>query len=267
MKVRPRAVRSGQVSYVLPASLVDKRDEAALIVHFMSDRRLFGLAYSLLQPDYFDLMPHRSGVLIRPLVPTRDLFLEGVRPGDIDLLIIPYEDDDLILHRVMAIEAKAVRSTFARQGKSPNEFGFSQASALFELGIPYVAVAHLIVSDQSPEEFWREVGLARVLDKEGRAELLDNRRIDLMPVDLIVRTFGRLRRNCTSPELGLVSAYLDFNLIQTLEHSVWHPECQAASLNPKTSTSTLEAIAEFYHANALSFLDNPRYDPPRPPRP
>ena len=71
-------------------------------------------------------------------------------PGDIDILIVPYENDFLQLDRVLAIEVKVVRASFEKQGRSPNDFGISQTKALLRAGFPYCAVAHLIVSDESP---------------------------------------------------------------------------------------------------------------------
>lgn len=219
------------------------------------------MAYRRVQPDYFDRMPRDSGVLICPLVNTGAILPSAVRPGDIDILIIPYENDELILHRVVAVEAKALRVQFVRQGKSPNQFGFSQASSLLELGFPYVAVAHLIVSDQSPPEHWREMSVARTIDEFGRIELLGKQTMDMMPAALIERALGRLQNNCCAPELGLISAYLDWRF-STKGHSVWHPDGRAASLNRKVSLATLEAVASFYEENALKFLDTPRFDPP-----
>lgn len=136
IKVPPRSVRDGGVSFMIPAALMEKQDEIAMSIQFISDRMLFGLAYSGVQGDYFDGMPPKSGVLIHPLVPTGSIAKGASRPGDIDLLIVPYENDDLILHRAVAMEIKALRVRHLRKGKSPNQFGFSQASSLLELGFP-----------------------------------------------------------------------------------------------------------------------------------
>jgi hypothetical protein len=67
----------------------------------------------------------------------------------------------------MAIEVKAIRASFAKQGRSPNEYGFSQAAALIAIGFPYVTVAHLIVSDRSPRSAWRKMMGAVVLNSDG----------------------------------------------------------------------------------------------------
>lgn len=247
----------------MPMRFAETKAEELIIVSLMGDRKLFGLAYCELQPDYFDDMPLGSGVFVAPLVRTSDIIFSARKPGDIDLLIIPYEGDELVLDRVLAIEVKAVRAKFSRPGKSPNEFGFSQASSLLDLGFPYVAVAHLIISDISPEEHWREMYYAEVLDREGNVKPLGPVMVDPLPDILTDRSFGRLRSNCPLPSIGLLSAYLFSPIFKNIEpgkHAIHFPTGSAARLNPRFEIKTLDSVASYFESNVSSFLDNPRYD-------
>lgn len=266
IKHRPRPIRSGQFFYAMPRNAVDDRAEEALIVSFVCDRKLFGLAYSDVQPDYFYGVPQDSGVFICPVVKTSELFLHVTRPGDIDLLVLPYEEDELVLERVLAIEVKAVRASFSNQGRSPNEYGFSQAFALLEIGFPYVAVAHLIVSDSSPEEYWKQMAVAKVIDREGNVRLLEDQRVDYMPHALIDRSFGRLKKNCSLQDVGLISAYIHSRLFGTEPYGrmISFPEVRRATLNPNFNRTTLDRVAVFFERNYERFLDTPRYDPVLP---
>lgn len=264
MKVRPRKVRGGEMFCAMPLRLVERRAEEVLIVSFMADRKLFGLAYLQVQPDHFDSMPIDSGVFVCPLVRTSDIFPLARRPGDIDLLIIPYENNELVLERVLAVEVKAVRAKFSRPSKSPNEFGFSQASSLLDLGFPYVAVAHLIISDTSPQERWCEMMTARVLDREGNVEELGCEKIDPLPGILTDRTFGRLQKNCPTNNIGLISAYVFSSLLGNIEpakHMIHFPSGRRAQFNPHSSIKTVEAVASYFDDNPSLFLDTPRFDP------
>jgi hypothetical protein len=264
MKSRPRRLRSGDIFFMLPRSAVQNRSEESLIISFVSDRHLFGHAYAEVQPSFFSAMPQDSGVFICPLVRTRDIVAQATRPGDIDLLVIPYEGDQLILDHVLAVEAKAVRARFTRQGTSPNEFGFSQAVGLLALGLPYVAVAHLIVSDVSPQDHWQEMMKARV-GLHDELELIGPETLDPMPKNLTDRVYGRLLRASTLPAIGLISAYvwsISFGNENPKEQMIIIPNGRAAYLNPQTSIATLDAVAAFYEENYKLFLDNPRHDPP-----
>jgi len=264
MRVRPRKIRDGEMFCAMPRRLADRFAEEVLIVSFMADRKLFGLAYRGLQPDYFDVMPRDSGVFVSPLVRTSDIIASAKKPGDIYLLVIPYEDNELVLDRILAIEVKAVRAKFSRPGKSPNEFGFSQAAALSDLGFPYVAVAHLIISDVSPKDKWCERLSAEVLDYEGNVKLLGPTKIDPLPEHLTDRCFGRLQHHCRLSDVGLLSAYLFsplFNNVEPGQHMIHFPSGRAAQFNRRFDLETLNAIGDYFDDNASKFLDNPRCDP------
>lgn len=264
--VRPRRIAAGEVAFHLPQTTVWKREEIALTIAFMAHRRLFGLAYSGIQPDYFYNMPQDSGIYLYPIIQTSELAPGALQPGDIDLLVIPYERDELILHRTVAFEIKAIRARYENQGKSPNEFGISQARGLLSLGFPYVAVAHLIVSDSSPEDAWREVKIGKILNRQGLVEMLPSKPVDLMPMDLTQRAFGRLSKaGLQAPEVGLISAYLGsshLDLIgEGIDYSTWHPACRRASPNSTPSKRLLETVAALFEQRAAQFLDTPRFDP------
>jgi len=233
-----------------------------MIVSLVTNRRLFGHVYWGLQPDFFDDMAPGSGVYVRPLVQTAEIS-SAERPGDIDMLIVPYEGDTLLLHRVMAIEVKVLRATFGKQGKSPNEMGISQASALRAMGFPYVALAHLIVSDRSPREAWRKIGVARILDDQGHAEFLPSVQTDWLPIDLMTRSFGRLAgATLQEPSIGLVAMYLGADEDEIIGHNrpLWLPDTRRSLFNSSFDRSLLERVAKRFVEAPELFLDIPRYD-------
>jgi len=240
-------------------------DELSLTMALICQRELFGRVYQALQPDYFWMMPKGSGVLIRPTVTTAKVVPNAVRPGDIDLLIIPYHDRELILERTLAIEIKAIRATYEKQGRSPNDYGFSQADALSALGFPYVAVLHLIISNESPEHAWRMMTPARVLDEYGRVELLQPQPFDMLPSDLMNRAYGRLLANSKTFSHGLAAVYVDRWLRQGNERlpstNLWFPSCRPALFNPRNSQDLMDSVANYYEQNKHSFFATLRHDP------
>lgn len=213
--------------------------------------------YAALQRDYFDQMPRGSGVFVGAMIPTSLLVPDAVRPGDIDLLLIPYEGNELILDRTLAIEVKVIRARFDRQGKSPNDFGFSQAIALRELGFPYVGLLHIIVSDDSPTCAWRKAAVTQIIDDEGRAEELRDVWADMMPSDLMLRGFGRLAANSPHLDIGYVASYLPF---PSSKYSGTHmPIGHAARPNSGVRIKTLDSVSRFFDRYFRGFVDTPRY--------
>jgi len=233
---------------------------------FITHRKHFGEAYRGLQSGYFARMPQKSGVFVSMNVPTDGIETGATNPGDIDLIVVPYENDDLILDRVLACEVKVVRANYLNQGKSPNDLGFSQATGLSKIGFPYVALAHLIVSDSSPEHAWKSAMVARIVDEDLRVEFVDPMRMDLMPADLIDRSFGRLKKiGSKSPVIGLIAAYIG-NTDQDVAgpnrpSSFWMPMCRQAKFNPHFRKKLVKNVALLVERFPNTFFDVPRFDP------
>lgn len=257
IKLKPICKKDGELIFYINKKLVNKDDEIALGLRYVCNRYLFGLGYRQIMRDHFEGMGKNSGVLIKPFTISGEVFPTLKLPGDIDFLIIPYEDDKIIISKTMAIELKIIRAKFIKQHKSPNEFGFSQAKGLIEAGFPYVAVTHLIISDQSPEDHWRDVLMAKIINAEsGEIELLDTVKKDMMPSSLMERAMGRLVANCPDPKLGLLATYFEKNLENG---GNWFPIGRIATFNNKCRLETMDKIAEYYYQNYESFLDTRKY--------
>jgi hypothetical protein len=254
---RPPLARDGENVFYLPKKLVLNNAEIAIILSLICNRRLFGRIYDGLMPDHFESMGRQSGVMIGVCVPTK-FIIPGVSfPGDIDLLVIPYENEQLIVSETLAIEVKVVRAKFLKQGKAPNEFGFSQAEATLLHGFPYSAVAHVVTSDSSPTETWKEMLQVEIKDADtGQVDGFKKIRVDMLPTSLMNRTFGRLNANCNNAAIGLLSAYISFN-----SKGLWLPTARPATRNPNQSISTVEGIGNYYQKYFRYFMDTPKYAP------
>jgi hypothetical protein len=198
-------------------------------------------------------MKRTSGVMINPFVPTSEIIPGAFFPGDIDLLVIPYEDDDLVLSMSMAVEVKIVRVQHSRQGKSPNRYGFSQAEASMRLGFPLVAVAHLVVSDNSPPEEYRTMLLGKIDHSDGEILLKDLTPVlaDPMPQELLRRSYGRLCANCTNSNIGFFTTYLR-------GEQIWEPLGKEA-VHCGFRKEALDGIKRYYDKNYDIFFQAPRY--------
>lgn len=252
---RPEYYGAGEVVFRYPRHLLHQADERLMCIRLVCDRQLFGECYRRLLPTYFGNMPRKSGAFISGMVPTGEVAVGAVRPGDIDLLVIPYEGGELVLSRTLAIEVKVIRASYQNQGRSPNEYGFSQASHLMALGFPYVALLHLIVSDWSPASAWRKILVTQIIDPgEGSCEEPREFYADMLPTDLIGRAFGRLKANRRDERIGVVAAYMG-------EHGLWYPEGMRSRRNPNASLALLKGVEGYFDRNVHRFLDTPRYPP------
>jgi hypothetical protein len=255
MRRRPPYAPANSIQAYVPRTWYVRNDESVLIARLALDRRLFGEVYSRLMPDFFQSVARDTGVMICARIQTKDILKGRSAPGDIDLLVLPYAGNDLMLSQAMAIEVKAVRATFANPGKSPGGFGFTQASALLECGFPYVAALHLIVSDRSPPKYWREILVTEIVDSDtGECGPIRPYCGDTFPSDLIRRSIGRLEANCADARLGLAAAYID-------RPGIWMPSGRPATLNAAATTEVVTAIGDYFDGRYSRFLDTPRFPP------
>lgn len=261
----PRYIPSGELAFFLDRKLALKRDEIALAAVLMCDRQLFGYVYKELQPDYFFSMPSDSGVLVCQCAKTETIFPGRRNPGDIDLIVIPYEGPELILDKVLGIEIKIVRASYANQGKSPNDYGYSQASYLLGIGFPYAAVVHLIIADESPAEAWEEMFACTILDSEGTVSAPEPVLSDIMPMTLMDRSFGRLLANSPDDRLGLVSTYMgawrEEGRSIFPNRGRWMPSGRAAQFSNQFRLEAMLEVAGHYQNNVERFMRVPRFDP------
>lgn len=255
MEHRPRIYSDGENIFYLRKKLVLDNSEIAVILSLICNRRLFGRSYCGLMPDCFENMGKKGGVLIGICVPT-GLIIPGITfPGDIDLLVIPYEKDRLIVSKTLCIEVKVVRATYSKQSKAPNEFGFSQANATLAHGFPYSAVAHIIAGNSSPQESWREVFLVEIKNPDtGELGKFSKIRTDMLPRTLMDRTSGRLNAHCNNAAIGLLSAYVSYG-----SDGFWLPWAKPATKNPKLSMTTCKNIGDYYKKYYRYFVDIPKY--------
>lgn len=254
----PRFAGDGELAFATQRRSIEKLSELALTIALVCHRRLFGQYYSVLMPEYFQSMPYRSGVFVRPLVTTSRICSHAERPGDIDLLVIPYERDELLLDHALGLEIKAVRASFTKQGKSPNEFGFSQADDLLALGFPYVGVAHLMTSDPGPTSSWVERSVCEVLDEHDRVGEFSEVSCDWLPAFLIDRCHGRQIASCRATEVGLVSAYIEKKDLSDRPSGYWIPSGRRALKNPRSNPQLIDRIGAYFRANSERFHEIPR---------
>lgn len=228
-----------------------KWDEESVVANIIANMKVFGRWYSALQPNLYLESGLHSGVMVTMSVPIQKIKSELSFPGDIDILVIPYENDFLLLSLTTVVEIKILRAEKKRLGKSPNRFGFSQASALLEHGFPYVALGHVIVTDDERDEPNREMLLARVGHQKSITSLTPIAE-DAFEVDVCNRTHGRLERNTPNDDIGLFAMNFDGS-------RVFEALGKACRFNPDYDSRLLNGIQRFYEENADVFIEIPRY--------
>lgn len=108
----------------------------------------------------------------------------SLKPGDIDILIVPEGPSGPQLEKAMAVEVKVVRPTFAKPGRNANSYGRSQVSGLLRDGFPFVGLLHLVLPEPLPNEYLVDVPhIASRLGPNGEPILTgETSKVDFFPI-------------------------------------------------------------------------------------
>lgn len=156
-----------------------------------------------------------NDILISTNVPRTGLGLEPERkPGDIDVLIIPFHDSEYYFERSIAIEVKVLRPSIARPSRNVNSMGIKQVSGLLRDGFPFVGLLHIAVPEKSPAELWWNVPMiAGTLKPSGEVvETGEHVFIDPLPIITAERQEGRIAAAGLPIESGFCSIGLNLSL-------------------------------------------------------
>ncbi|HEY9209981.1 MAG TPA: hypothetical protein VIO56_01110 [Methylotenera sp.] len=126
------------------------------------------------------------------------------RPGDIDYLIVPFSENEILFERTIAIEAKVVRPSVSKPGRNTNTMGRTQATGLLRDGFPFVGLVHISVPEPLPSQMHRKIPvLSNSLGPNG--ELLETGEyhlVDPFPLLSAKRQEGRVLALDLPKEIG-----------------------------------------------------------------
>ncbi|MGE0830782.1 MAG: hypothetical protein AB7O04_15715 [Hyphomonadaceae bacterium] len=268
IRTRPRLFKAGE-AIAFSGRSIDWNSEDFVVVRFSLDRWLHGRVLEILLRDYFEDMSPDSGVFITPFVQRRELVDDDGKPGDVDLIFIPYEGNELLLSRTLAIECKLIRASYERKAKSPNSLGGSQADGLKRLGFPHIGLVHFIIAERAPQHTWREVEVGRVVDDSGRVERVGKMQADMMPAELMDRAHGRLKSVCNGRAIGCASVFYCFfdeipnrvrgEVQRNVPVGTWLPEGDPCPFNADFDPKLLSKLAALFDNSPNRFFDSLRY--------
>jgi len=110
-------------------------------------RAFYSIIYDPLKFD--DLYGDRyTGFYVAKMITREELGLSsGTKPGDFDVLIIPFSDNRIYFDRTVASEIKLVRPTRKNPSKNANSLGITQLKGLIADGFPLVSLVHITMPE------------------------------------------------------------------------------------------------------------------------
>lgn len=114
-----------------------------------------------------DLIDYK-GFYVAKLILREDLgFYDKKKPGDFDVIIIPFSESNIYFERTVASEVKVVRPTRRKPTRNANSLGVTQLFGLIEDGFPFVSLIHITMPEALKEHEMQTLKFAnRVLDMD-----------------------------------------------------------------------------------------------------
>lgn len=179
----------------------------------------------------------------------------NLKPGDVDILVLPEYEGNVEFSKAMAIEVKVPKPSVNRPDKNPSTLGRSQVKGLLRDGFPYCGLLHLVAAQNLPEEFHKEIPIMSYnLDENG--ELIptgETLRTDHFGFECSKRQLNRLRSFGLDNYIGFSSQSINIwqntgQHMMSISYNTTHPP----SINPKTSKKLINNIEKYFTKKQIS---------------
>jgi len=240
--------------------LITENEVIDLLLNWNDEREktdLRSFLSGIYHPDpqaYFDY----KGFYITKTILRNELKLQDERkPGDIDVLIIPFSEDKIHFEKTSVYEVKIVRPTRKNPGRNANSLGVTQALGLVEDGFPLVGLIHVSITEPLPEEEWQDIKFS-TLKANGGLVMEEGKSFEDYFIDVKMDQFAwwssenQIKRLMTLqlPDFVGISTYgLEFyedNSITICTSDVYHQKLASCTFNPKISNFTVLKIKNHF---------------------
>lgn len=185
-------------------------------------------------------------------------FKKGLKPGDFDIIIIPYNKSKIFFERTCAIEVKIVRPTRKKPRKSPNSYGVSQVEGLIRDGFPLVGLIHICMTEplmedeKSTMKFYPEEEM-KILNMDSLLKNSIDIKFDHFSQFSAENQMKKLVSMFIPKFVGLNTVGVNLtseNKLMTCFNHDFNNKFSSSYFNPNLSKLTIEKVKKYY-------LDNP----------
>lgn len=235
--------------------------EEKIIDILMSEKRdLTPFLNILSEPVDFEEFHEYLGFYIAKNILRKDLgFNAKDKPGDFDVLIIPYTNKKVFFERTAAYEVKIVRPTNKNPKKASNSLGVTQLKGLIQDGFPLVSLLHICMPEPILKEERFKTKFCTIPANSGIP--LKNNKLEDNLIDVSMDTFPwhgadlQMKRLISQdiPKFAGIAAYglsltqNDNYVLTTCSYNFAH--FQAGYFNPHKKNETIIKIQKHFREN------------------
>ena len=209
--------------------------------------------------DLQDIMEYKGFYLAKNILRSELGFEKDKKPGDFDIIIIPYKEDKKFFERTIVCEVKIVRPTRRKPSKNANSLGITQINGLIEDGFPLISLIHIIMTEPLLEEEKMEIKYCTTPANRENGEKIDFDNLDKFLVDVKKDHFGwfatdnQMRRLITSelPKYIAIQCFsLEFDIKNNISMSFPSQNLRSFEngyFNPKLKEETIQKIRNHFY--------------------
>jgi len=182
-------------------------------------------------------------------------FLNDKKPGDFDIILIPYKDVFVHFEMSIVIEVKIVRPTRANPHRNANSIGRNQLWGLMEDGFPYIGLLHVTMTEPLLD---KEKGKILHIPQNAISELSENNSLDEIAIEKdydhftdfsVERQQSRLLHHNLPECAAIVCIGLDFYETKGIAFTQSIPdnfEIYKGKMNPRFRNDTIKKLESHF---------------------
>jgi hypothetical protein len=240
---------------------LEEKEAIDILINFSKKNNFYDLRYlhSIVAPDleiqeYLDI----KGLYIGVNILRQDLgFEKNEKPGDFDLIIIPYTKDEILFERTGACEVKVLRPTRAKPQKNANSLGTTQLRGLINDGFPFVALIHISMTEPLIDNEKVEIDFC-TMPANSREKIPEGKTFKDMLVKVRLDNFqwysvDKQMKRLLSTEIPKYVGLFCFGLSQSTKKEYYMSSCsevladfQKGYFNPNLKESTIQKVKSHF---------------------
>lgn len=202
-----------------------------------------------------DIKSYDGYYIYQNILRTELEFEKNAKPGDFDILIIPFSHNKIYFERTAVFEVKVVRALKKRPFKNANSLGTTQIWGLINDGFPLVGLIHFCLAEplnDSEKQKLKYLGKmgdgAKITSENKEEEIL----VDFFACGVALNQMKRLISTDLPKYVGLSCFAVNTTLNDQLQLGInfyENTKFETGYYNPKKSQTTINKIRKFHSMN------------------
>lgn len=248
--------------------LLDEKEVIEIIVNWKDSKGNYDFRHltHLIAPDLElqDLFEIK-GLYIGTNILRQDFgFNKSEKPGDFDIIVIPYSENEILFERTGVVEVKIVRPSRKKPLRNANSTGTTQTKGLINDGFPFVGLMHISLSEPLKEEEKTIINYCTIPANRGetfeKGKTLDDYLVPVKTDNFQWFSADKQMQRLITTDLPKYVALLCFGLTKKTNNEFWmetvsvkYSNFQTGYFNPNLKPETIQKVKDHFFKNKSKY--------------